>query len=283
VLFPDAAAHSAWARVAILRPGWLRGGEQLLVTYESDRIAAELNCASHTLWSGPWDTRVVVDGQPLEPCSDWRALGWHSDDDVDYLELEIELIRGWRLQRQILLARQDHFLFTADAVLGGAEATIQWQSCLPLVSSIEFRPAAETREGHLIARRRRVATVLPLFVPEWRAARSGGELQASSTGLIARHEAKTCCLYAPLFIDLARHRFQWPVTWRQLTVAQDRQIQPSCVAAGYRVQIGREQWLFYRSFDGPASRTLLGQHIARQFLAAQFDCEGLAEELLATK
>ena len=52
---------------------------------------------------------------------------------------------------------------------------------------------------------------------------------------------------ASLFIDLRKDRFVRPVTWRQLTVAENLSIQPADVAVGYRVQIGADQWLFYRS------------------------------------
>jgi hypothetical protein len=222
-----------------------------------------------------------VDGQTLQPCSDWRSVAWHSDDDVDYLELELALTRDWRLRRQVLLAHEDHFLFTADAVLGDAEAVIECQSGLPLSSAVTFRPAAETHEGCLVSGRRRVATVLPLAWPEWRAPRSADALDSCAEGLRVCHKGRARRLYAPLFVDLSRTRMKWPVTWRQLTVAENLQIQPPRVAAGYRVQVGREQWLFYRSLDKPAKRTLLGQHFSHQFVAAQFDCEGLAEELLA--
>ena len=62
--------------------------------------------------------RLTVDGNQLTPQSDWESVCWVSDDDVDYLELEIELDHGWKLQRQFLLAREDLFLFVADAIVG---------------------------------------------------------------------------------------------------------------------------------------------------------------------
>ena len=46
-----------------------------------------------------------------------EPLCWVSDDDVDYLELEIEFGEGLRVQRHLLLARHDRFLLLADAVL----------------------------------------------------------------------------------------------------------------------------------------------------------------------
>lgn len=71
-----------------------------------------------------------------------------------------------------------------------------------------------------------------------------------------------------------------PVTWRQLTVAEDRLIVPRDVAVGYRVQIGRAQWLFYRSLAECGNRTLLGQNLVSEFLAARFGRNGIAEPLM---
>ena len=108
----------------------------------------------------------------------WEEVCWHSDDDVDYLELETKWNGSWRLQRQILLAREDHFLWLADAVTGPDVASLDYRSVLPLTPGIEFRPEQETREGFL-AYHRRVARVLPLASPEWRAAGATGSSRRS--------------------------------------------------------------------------------------------------------
>jgi hypothetical protein len=123
--------------------------------------------------------------------------------------------------------------------------------------------------------------VLPLALPEWRAAAAMGSLEAAPGGLLLRQQTRARGLYAPLFIDLGPHRMKWPLTWRQLTVGEKLQIQKPDVAVGYRVQVGGDQWLFYRSLAAPASRTLLGQNVLHEFYAARFDTEGEADELLA--
>ena len=128
---------------------------------------------------------------------------------------------------------------------------------------------------------RRLARVLPLALPEWRAAAAMGSLEAAPGGLLLRQQTRARGMYAPLFIDLSPHRMKWPLTWRQLTVGEKLQIQKSDVAVGYRVQVGGDQWLFYRSLAAPASRTLLGQNVLHEFYAVRFDTEGEADELLA--
>ena len=279
VFFPGSSVYSESAQLASLRPSWLRGGEHLVVGHHEGAVRTELNFGSTTVWSGDWPVQLRVGGQLLEP-QVWEEVCWHSDDDVDYLELETNWNGSWRLQRQILLAREDHFLWLADAVTGPEVESLDYRSILPLAPGIEFRPEQETWEGCL-THHRRVARVLPLALPEWRAAAATGSLEAAPGGLLLRQQTRARGLYAPLFIDLSPHRMKWPLTWRHLTVGEKLQIQKPDVAVGYRVQIGGDQWLFYRSLADPACRTLLGQNVLHEFYAARFDTEGEADELLA--
>ena len=94
------------------------------------------------------------------------------------------------------------------------------------------------------------------------------------------HSAKGCRLYAPLFFDLDRRRMARPCTWRRLTVAESLAIQPDEVAVGYRVAVGKEQWLIYRSLAEKANRTLLGHNLSTEMLVAQFHRSGEVEPLL---
>ncbi len=52
------------------------------------------------------------------------------------------------------------------------------------------------------------------------------------------------------------------------------------VAVGYRVQVGKQQWLFYRSLAKAANRSLLGQNLSSEFFVARFDSQGDAQELI---
>jgi hypothetical protein len=280
VFFPDSSDHSAWARIAILRPNWLRGGQKLVLTFDDAVMNTELSCGAVVVWSGLWETRILAGGSPLEPTSHWQEVCWHSDDDVDYLELELQLGDDWRLQRQFVMAREDQFLFTADALVGPTEVEIHYTSCLPLSQDIDFLPEEETREG-ILAGRRPLARVLPLVLPEWRTLHGEGSLERSSSGLLSQRHTRASRLYWPLFVDLDPQRLKRPLTWRRLTVAEKLEILPTSAAACYRVQVGNEQWLFYRSLDAPASRTFLGQHVTYEFFCARFDREGEADELIA--
>jgi hypothetical protein len=122
--------------------------------------------------------------------------------------------------------------------------------------------------------------VLPLQLPEWRAGRGCGELRQTDQGLELRQHAIGQSLFAPLFFDLDRRRFRRPLTWRRLTVAQERQVLPTDSAVGYRVQIGDAQWLVYRSLSTPEVRSVLGVNLMHEFLVADFLPTGKVKRLL---
>jgi hypothetical protein len=271
--------HSEWSEAGLLRANWSPTSPRLTIGYARRQLAWEFDCGREVLWSGPGDPEILLDGVRLVPSSDWEEVCWESDRDVDYLELEINLGDGAKLERQMLLAREDRFLLSADAVLLSRPGRIDYRMTLPLAGSAAFEAAAETREGIVRTRKPR-ALVLPLALPEWRRDPRVGALETTAGGLLLRQSAVGQGLFAPLFFDLDRRRRGKPVTWRQLTVAENRQLQRSDVAAGYRVQIGKSQWLIYRSLNGAANRTVLGHHLLTQFLAGRFNAKGEVDTLL---
>ena len=146
----------------------------------------------------------------------------YEDEDVDYLELETVLSPQWRLERHILLARQEGFVLLADAILGEKDATISYASRLPLGDGVHFRSEAETHEGWLTSgKQRRLA--LPLALPEWRADRPVGKLCATGEQLtLTTNASRRRNLFQPLFIPLVSARRKLEYTWRPLTVEEVR-------------------------------------------------------------
>jgi hypothetical protein len=276
---PEPAYHSEWSEVAILRTNWSGKPEMLTVTYSDRSLQSELNCGLATIWSGNCQPVIRVNETDLEPQTNWEEICWYTDKDADYLELEMEFAGGWKIQRQLLLAREDHFLFVGDAIIGGQRSRIEYQSTLPLAEGIGFDGAQETREGFLYGTKR-LGTVLPLALPEWRAEGTEDRLGAGGTGFELRQFQYGSALYAPLFIDLQPSRTSQESTWRQLTVAEHLEIQPRNVAVGYRVQIGKTQWLIYRSLAAKANRTVLGQNFVNEFFCGRFTNKGTTKELL---
>jgi hypothetical protein len=276
---PAAAVHSEWSEIAVLRPDWGARGERFAVAYGARSVRAELAVGADLFLSGCWELEVRVDGDLAEPASEWREVCWVSDDDCDYLELEMDLSGSLRVQRQMLLARKDQFLFLADAVLGDRPHELSYRGRLPLAPRLTASTAAETRELLLEGHKAR-ALVLPLALPEWRADARGGSLAIDRAALELRQAGSGRRLFAPLWFDLSRGGAEKAFTWRQLTVAEQRHNQPRDLAVGYRVQFGNRQWLVYRSLSEPANRTLLGMNLSTDFYLARFRRDGETEAIL---
>lgn len=284
---PEPACDAESSRVAVLRRDWSAGSEMLTVDYRSANLQIEFQAGRDVLWSGPWTLNVRSDDTCMTPGGPWKNVCWMSDDDVDYLELELRLggegageVAGEVVvQRQMLLARRERFLLLADAVLGQTERRLAFVSRLPLRPGITFTPATETHEGCLTGRKLR-ANVLPLALPEWRSGPERGQLQWSEEGLQLSQTARGASLFAPLFIDFDPQRLREPLTWRQLTVAESRAPDAQDRAVAYRVQAGERQWVFYRSLSGQVNRTFLGANLVSEFLCARFTRQGRIVNLL---
>ena len=267
------------ASTAVLCRQRKRSAERLTVLYDEPAMQVGLGCGKDVVLSGTWELEVRRDGKVLDPKSDWENVCWTSDDDADYLELEIDLRGGVRVQRSMLLAREDRFLLVADAVLGNRSGAIEYCGRLPLGPSISFDGAEQSHEGTLSGSRPR-AKVLPLALPEWKTDKQLGELVQTRHGLELRQSQQGRRLFAPLFFDLDRRRHHRAMTWRRLTVVESLEIQPTDVVAGYRVAIGRQQWLIYRSLAERANRTLLGHNISSEMLVARFNSSGEVSPLV---
>ena len=270
---PESGVHSEWAAVGVLRSGWDPDDPCLAVLYPDCSVQVELRCRQALLWTGRWELEIRRDGRPARSEGPWEEVCWVSDDDVDYLEIEMAFDGGLCVQRHLLLAKKDALLLLADAILGDRPASLEYRGLLPLADGISFQPADESREGYLKGRRR-LALALPLALPEWRADPRAGSLVETEQGLELRQQGQGRAMLAPLCFDLRPRRMTSPFTWRQLTVAENLELQPDDVAVGYRVMIGREQWLIYRSLASKGNRTLLGHNLSTEMLVARFDGHG---------
>jgi hypothetical protein len=279
---PSPAVHSEWAATAVLRSDWSRSAPRLSVLYPKDSCRVELARGRDLLASGQWLFDLSIDGRPVEPTADWTELCWVSDEDVDYLEMEMILSEGFRIQRHFLLARKELFLFLADSVLGPRRAALEYRGRLPLHPDAAFREGCEARQGEIIAPHSRTR-IVPLALPEHAATRPAGATGALLAGdgtIELRQSAEGQSLFAPLFFDLSPKRLASPIHYRRLTVAESWTVAPDDVAVGYRVAIARRQWLFYRSLARQGNRSLLGHNISSEMLAARFRRNGEVESLI---
>ncbi|TWU20898.1 hypothetical protein [Bythopirellula polymerisocia] len=277
---PETSYQCEWAGLAVLRTEYSRSAPVVAIDYATPDLKLDVWVGTQRLLAGTWSTETMSGGKKLEPVGVWEQTCWFSDEDVDYLELAIDLSHGARLERQILLARDDNFLLLADNVLDTPGDAIQHRFSLPLGAEIQFKPEAETRDGTLEAIKS-IGRVLPLALPEWRTDPRIGELKQVGDQLQLSQDRPGRRLACPLFIDLDPSRLGKPCTWRQLAVAQALELQPHDVAVGYRAQFGKSQWLIYRSLSAPANRTVLGQNTSVEYLIGRFLAPGgEVEELL---
>ena len=274
---PDESEHSEWSEVALMRSAWKKDADRLAIDYSKRGLAIDLAHAQQTVLLGDATPRVLIDGQVRLPSTDWEELCWESDQDMDYLEIECSLGDGWKIQRQFLLARQEKFAFFADAVLGEETAGILYRQPLPLAEGLSLDQAEETNEVTIL-NSKKVGRIIPLSLPEWLIESRTDRLRCDPARLEIETSARA--LYAPLFIDLDPKRSSKALTWRRLTVAENLTILPADAAVAFRLQVGKQQWVFYRSLDPSANRTFLGQNLISEFLAARFNTDGEVEPLI---
>lgn len=293
--------HDATAAVAIMRAGWERGDLRVLVDYRQATPHLEIAAGDRLLVEGPWKWSVSEGGEGLEAEGPWTASCWESDRQATFLEITAPLAGGRQFERQVVLLPRDKIVVLADAVTtpggGTGQSTpgnaavanghhaaeprpgsLRCRSVVRLAPGLEADPAEETRETLVFDTRMRLVA-LPLGLPEWRVGR-GGSLENASDGLALAQESAGPRLYAPLWLDCDADRSGRPLTWRQLTVADTRINLPPWQAAGFRVQVGREQWLLYRSLDAPRNRTLLGCNVSCEFLLGRIRPRGSVKRVL---
>lgn len=273
---PASSISSEDAGTSILRNSW-HGDSHAVATRVADtRFEAELLAAGVPLLSGAWQTRVAADGVPLEPAGVWEHVCFESDEEGDYLEYGLDLAGGWSIERFLFLPRNEGLCLAADALLGERPADVTYELSMPLADGVSFEPERETHEGRLGP-----ARVLPLALPEWRGdRRRHGELASSGGALVHRAAARGARHLFPLWIDLDRSRRNREATWRRLTVAEDRAICSEELVVAFRVQVGKRQWLLYRSLGERGNRTVLGQNLVYELTVGRLNPEGELEKLV---
>jgi hypothetical protein len=278
--FDSPTLYSEWASLAVMRSTWESSSPVVGVAFDDRKLLTDISVKRGPLVSGDVTPFVTINGQLAEFSSDISEVCWHSDDECEYLELEVKLGSGWRLQRQYLFSRDDLFLWVADVLLGDEPAQIEYSCPWPISAACQAVPELETRDMAFAINDKIQSSVMAANAAEWRVSRSNCELELSDVGLLHRFETEAKAAYIPLFFDLDKKRAKQERTWRQLTVAEQLDITSPDVAAGFRVQAGDDQWMFYRSLGPRGNRSLLGQNTVAEFLAGRFLRDGLIEELV---
>ncbi|MEM8732776.1 MAG: hypothetical protein AAGG44_01045 [Planctomycetota bacterium] len=274
---PPLTQYSEYAAAHCGQTDWRKKGSKFAVDFSNSQCTLEaLGPKGTPLIAGPIQSSVEIDGQAQMQLNEWREICWFSDDDVDYLEIESQFGDKAKIQRQIILLRDERLLMLGDTLMVEEPSHIKLTCDYPLAPGTRFCEQSDVTEGHLECGNVK-SLVLPLFLPEWRRELSitgdKSQLSGSPQSLTAIHETRATRLYMPTIISLCPALSKQPYTWRHLTVADELRIVARDEAQAFRVQFGEEQFFFYRNLGRPARRTALGVHTVDDFYAARFDVD----------
>ncbi len=275
----DQQTFSEWAGLGVLSSGWGPKRPRVAVAVDGRSMQLEI-CRGTSLLRGLRSPEISIDGRQSSPQGDWELVCHHTDNGIDYLEWEMELDRGVRLQRQLLLLRQDSAVLLADIVLGDSAKRIDYRLQLELPDGISVIHETETSEIYLADPKIR-SLVIPVALPEWQAqcGEQGFDGYAGHLQLTQSVAAKN--LYAGIFLDLRPRRSLRPRTWRPLTVAEQLRSVSREIAVAFRIQIGKQQWVLYRAIDAIGNRTFMGQNHSSDFFIGKLRSDGNVDEILS--
>jgi hypothetical protein len=291
VSLPEAMWHSETASAMVMLPEWdVRRGRTFL-DYSGEDFHVEVMGGRRSLLRGTHQTMIQVDGVTQQPSGPWECTCEYSDDDVHLIELEQPHSGGVVLQRQWMLVRDDCCLMVSDAVLPANKSDresvsekrpeIRCVSRLPLAPGVDVIEDAETRELLLSDGKKPRAMLMPLAANEWKLGPSTCQVFLSEDEHLVVTTIGSGAIYSPIWLDFQTHRFNRKRTWRQLTVAQDLAIVPRHVASAFRVQVGSEHWVLYRSMLSRGPLSMMGKHLIADFFAARFHpSDGGMEDLV---
>lgn len=300
VSLPESLLNDEDAGIACLLPEWDVRRGRTVIAYNRPQMALELIAGKTAVISGVCESHLAIDGKTCRPSGQWVTTCEYTDDDVHYLELEQSYEGNVVLQRQVMVLREDRCCLLADAVVesqfpskqdsngrpsvaknGATARKLSYQCRFPLGPSISATPETDTTEWWLGDKRPR-ALVIPLSANEWRSGLASTHVEATDDQHLLVQSRGEGQLFVPLWCDLSRPRFKSPRTWRQLTVGESLSNVPARLATAYRIQLGRWQWILYRSLAESGPRTFFGKQMIADFYCARFDAESQTYEDLIT-
>ncbi len=278
VLLP--AFHSESGREALLQTGTGSRADRIIVAYHAGTVEFALAGRGRPLLGGTLASRLFLDASPVELQGEWKSVCWHSDGDADYLELQLCCDNGVRIDRQFLLSRGGHFALIADAVICKTPGRLDYGLHLPLAETVRLTADGPTRECRISAPGT-TARAFPLGFPQDRVVSAPGSLSAEGGALEVTQVAAGGALYAPLLLDWHPKRIRPAAEWRSLTVSEQGQAVSADRAVGFRLRVGSQQLLLYRSLaltDEP--RAVLGYHTRYETVIGHFGRTGEVDPIM---
>jgi hypothetical protein len=273
------SSQSDWAALACLRNNWLAGADCCIITHHHLQPQICVTAFERMLISGTWQSDVLLDGEAVARHADWTCVCWFSDEDADFLELQQET-DDVTIFRQVMLSRTDHWLFLAEAARAPRTSAITLTTRLPLADGVGTDRANWTRELSLTQQKLH-ARLYPLGLDQQRVVHAHGTLEAAGGEIRLQHQVTGTAAYAPLMIDWSPDRQREDSQWRRLTVVEEGVVLREDQAVGYRLRIGKHQWLYYHSHQkGETARSVLGHHTPHETVIGEFTSDGNVQPLV---
>jgi len=274
------SAHTETGKVACLRNQWQGTADSLTVNYSRPEISLRLEGLGIPLLAGGWEIDLRRDGERLDPVSRWACTCWNSDEDGDFLELQADR-DGIRFERQLYLARHENLAVLADCISSPVSSRLEYAARLRLAERVAVHHVSRTAECRLKGKGI-AARVFPLVCDQDRPTTAGGALEADAGGVSFRVQTTGRGLYVPVVIDWNPARRTAAADWRRLTVSEEGRVVPADRAGAYRLRVGPDQWLLYRSLvHSLEARAVLGYHTRYESAIARFDGQGKATPLIS--
>lgn len=272
--------HDEAERQALLRNHAGPRADRLVVLYGETVPLFELSGRGRSLFNGPWEASLSLDDRPVPLTAAWQNICWHADEDVDYLELRCTIEAGVRIDRLFMLARRAQFAVLADSIVTADARQIDYRAQFTLAPRVRGRAERATRECRLFAGTP-AARLFPLALPHDRILSSRSHLQTEGRSVELTQSGSGNAMFVPLMIDWDPKRARAAADWRSLTVGETcRAVAPS-VAAGFRLRLGRRQWVVYHGLHHSGhARSFLGYHTHHETVIGEFTPTGTVTPLI---
>ncbi|MDR0870893.1 MAG: hypothetical protein LBN39_08890 [Planctomycetaceae bacterium] len=244
-------------------------------TSDNPDVSQEVHLHGEPVLFGTWHFAVQCQDKQLKPAGIWTETCNYTENNCEYLELDLPLTRGFRIQRFFLLNNKDQLLLLGDTVFSEKKCrNVSYQSALYHSPELNVQP--EKPFSSLLFHTKKNK---PLF----RVLPFDESVQMDETTLTIQRQWTGQACFMPLLFDLKPQRLGKSFLWKRLTVGENRQLVPEDKAAGYRIQLGSEQFLLYRSMTAMANRTVLGHNLVDDFCFARFAPKSGVETLVTVQ
>ncbi len=272
--------QSDWARLAVLRSDWTATAATIALAHHASLPQIDLMIGGRSLLHGPWGLELRLGTSAIELADEWSCVCWESQPEADYAELQMVGPGKLRVERLVLLSREDQFLMLADSISGAPAGPLALRSRLPFAAGVQGSWDPGSRAGRLQLESLQ-ARVYPLALPDDTVHSTPHRCSFAQDSLTLEQQGEGQGLFAPLIFDFDPQRRRKVAGWRKLTVTEDGKRVTGDIAAAYRWKVGKAQWLVYRSLKPPKlPRAALGYHTGNGFAIGRFDTNGDVDPIL---